>query len=151
MKHMILVLLMIAAGALIAADQPAPRKIKPAPAKATAKTEKITIPNGAVEIAPYTYRYTDAQGKSWIYRQTPFGVSRGEDKPPSQEDLKKNEEQKARVIAAISAVEDADYIRFQRTGAFGKTNWRKKKSELNEIESAAWNRELAKRDTAAKD
>ena len=30
------------------------------------------------------WHYTDAQGKKWIYRKTPFGVSRMEDKPDTR-------------------------------------------------------------------
>src|SRR5215470_16679683 len=39
------------------------------------------IPKGAVETEPGTFRYTDTDGKKWIYRKTPFGVARLEDKP----------------------------------------------------------------------
>ncbi len=33
------------------------------------------IPKGANEVEPNLFRYTDPQGKTWIYRKIPFGVS----------------------------------------------------------------------------
>ena len=73
------VLMMGLATEIIAADKPGVKKGKPAPASAPAKATEITIPAGAVEIEPYMYRYTDAAGKNWIYRKTPFGVMRLEE------------------------------------------------------------------------
>lgn len=146
MKLKICALLMVCVAAAIAADKAAPKKTKPAPAN---KVQEITIPAGAVEVEPYTYRYTDAQGKKWIYRKTPFGVSRAEDKAvedPKAEDPKKKDEN-ARLIEATTAVEDGDTVRFERPGPFGVTKWRQKKSELNELERAVWDRELQKRAT----
>ena len=127
----------------MAVDKAAPKKAKPAPAN---KVQEITIPAGAVEVEPYTYRYTDAQGKKWIYRKTPFGISRAEDKVAEDtkaEDLKKDEN--ARLIDATTAVEDGDAIRFERPGPFGVAKWQRKKTELNEVEHAVWDRELQKR------
>ena len=48
----------------------APRLIQP-----------LAIPKDAVEYEPGSFRATDAAGKKWIYRKTPFGVARLEDKP----------------------------------------------------------------------
>jgi len=153
MKSTILVLLLAGlASFAAAADQKSDQKS--ASKKPTAKAEVITIPADAVEIAPYTYRSTDAKGKVWIYRKTPFGVSRTEDKPVSAEDAKNAQEQKDQLIQATTATEDGDSIRFSRNSPFGRTEWQKKKTDLNEIEQAVWNRELAKRaasETASKD
>jgi hypothetical protein len=137
MKLKIFTLLMVCVAAATAADKAAPKKAKPAPAN---KVQDITIPAGAVEVEPYTYRYTDAQGKKWIYRKTPFGVSRAEDK--AVEDPKKDEN--ARLIDATTAVEDGDSVRFERPGPFGVAKWQRKKTELNEVEHAVWDRELQK-------
>ena len=142
MKLKICTLLMICVAAAIAADKPAPKKAKPAPNK----VQEVTIPAGAVEVEPYTYRYTDAQGKKWIYRKTPFGISRAEDKTADDlkaEDAKK--EESARLIDATAAVEDGDTIRFERSGPFGVAKWQRKKTQLNEVEHAVWDRELQKR------
>jgi hypothetical protein len=142
MKLKICTLLMICVAAAIAADKPAGKKAKPAPNK----VQEVTIPAGAVEVEPYTYRYTDAQGKKWIYRKTPFGISRAEDKTADDlkaEDAKK--EESARLIDATTAVEDGDTIRFERSGPFGVAKWQRKKTQLNEVEHAVWDRELQKR------
>src|SRR5713226_1052451 len=114
MKLKICTLMMVCVAGAIAAVKPAPKKPKPAPAN---KVQEVTIPAGAVEVEPYTYRYTDAQGKKWIYRKTPFGISRAEDKAADElkaEDAKK--EESARLIDATTAVEDGDTIRFERSG-----------------------------------
>lgn len=143
------VLLCIAlAGFSLAADQKSDTK-KPA-----AKAPEITIPTDAVEIAPYTYRSTDNQGKVWIYHKTPFGVSRAEDKPVSAEDANKSRDAKDQLIQATTASEEGDSIRFVRNTPFGRTQWLKKKTDLNDVEQAVWDRELAKRsgsESAAKD
>ena len=54
---------------LAAAEKPAKKVAKPSP-------QTLTIPAGAVQTAPYWYRFTDRSGKVWIYRETPFGVVR---------------------------------------------------------------------------
>lgn len=149
MKLTILTLFMIGlASTAGAADKPTKKKAAPA------QTREITIPVGAVEVEPYTYRYTDANGKSWLYHKTPFGVMRAEDKPISAEDAKKAQDEKGRLIEATSAVEDGDSIRFARQTPFGRSEWRRSKTQLNEIEQAVWNRELHKRavvESATKD
>jgi len=149
MKSKVLVLLLMGLATFAAAADKKPAKKTPA-----AKTQEITIPADAVEVDAYTYRATDAKGKVWIYRKTPFGVSRTEDKPALVDDSQKAQDTKDQLISATSAVEDGDSIRFVRESPFGRTEWRKKKTNLSEIEQAAWSRELAKRDapeTASKD
>jgi hypothetical protein len=153
MKSTILVLSLLGlASFAAAADQKSDKK--PAAKASDAKATVITIPADAVEVAPYTYRSTDPQGRAWIYRQTPFGVSRTEDKPVSADDAKKMQDSKDKVIQATSAAEEGDSIRFVRNSPFGRTEWQKKKTDLNEVEQAVWSRELAKRsssDSASKD
>jgi len=142
MKLKICTLLMVCVAVAIAADKPAPKKAKPA----ANKVQEVTIPAGAVEVEPYTYRFTDAQGKKWTYRKTPFGISGAEDKAaddPKKDDPKKDEN--VRLINATTAVEDGDTVRFERPGPFGVTKWQRKKTELNEVENAVWDRELQKR------
>jgi hypothetical protein len=95
------------------------------------------IPKSAVESEPGTFHYTDAHGKKWIYRTTPFGVARFEDvplsKPVAAPDL----------TAGITATADGDTIRFERPGPFGVYKWQKAKSDLNDEERAVWNRTQA--------
>ncbi len=153
MKSRILVLSLLGlASFAAAADQNSGKK--PATKAPPAKAASITVPADAVEVAPYTFRSTDAQGNAWIYRQTPFGVSRTEDKPVSAEAARKLQDSKDQQIQATSAVEDGDSIRFVRNSPFGRTEWQKKKTDLNEVEQTVWSRELAKRngsDSASKD
>jgi hypothetical protein len=123
--------------------QPAKQPAKPAaaqPAKPPAKPaapvrqiQTVEIPKGAVEYEPGSFRFTDAQGKKWIFRKTPFGVARMEDRPAAaapdpSADLTK-------------ATEVGDSIRFERPGPFGTYRWERKKSELTETEKAAWERQ----------
>ncbi len=147
MKLGIFVLMMGLAVELIAAGKAADKKGKPAPAAAPAQATEITIPAGAVEVEPYIYRYTDAAGKKWIYRKTPFGVMRLEDKPLSANAAEKLQDERTRLIESTSAVEEGDAIRFERAWPFGRTQWQRKKTELNDVERAVWNRELQKRET----
>src|SRR5258708_3701600 len=81
----------LSAALLAAADGQAKKPAKSEPATETAKpktakpqpvpavTKPVEIPKDAVESEPGTYRYTDAQGKRWVYRKTPFGVARAEE------------------------------------------------------------------------
>jgi hypothetical protein len=50
------------------------------PASNNAPVE-VKIPAGAVKTEDGSYRFTDSDGKKWIFRNTPFGVARSEDKP----------------------------------------------------------------------
>ena len=112
---------------------------------AAVKTIKpLEIPAGAVESEPGTFKYTDPQGKKWIYRKTPWGTARLEDKPDSEADRAAQMER----FANVKAIEDGDTVRFERPGPFGVYKWQKKKSDLDEMERAAWTR--AKNDASAK-
>lgn len=87
-----------------------------------------TVPAGAKEVGPNLYRYTDAQGKTWMYRKTPFGVGKWEDKPS---------EQPAASDGVPTKVTDlGDSYQFQRPTPFGTQKWTVKKSELNDFEKA---------------
>ena len=106
----------------------------PAPPKVKNASKPQPIPAEAVLGADGDYHYTDPQGKKWIYRKTPFGVSRMEDTPQ----LASTKTAAAVAAAAyIKATEDGDIVRFERQGPFGLWKWEKKKSELDEGEKAA--------------
>ena len=94
------------------------------------------IPAGAVKGADGSFHYTDVQGKKWIYRTTPFGIARVEDKPVEAKPLE--------LPPGMKATEEGDVIRFERPGPFGTYRWQQKKTELNEMEEAAWNREKSR-------
>ena len=135
--------LAIVLGVFIAlAEEPAPKKAQAK--KNPAPPAELTLPPGAKQVDPATYTFTDPQGKKWIYRKTPFGLARIEDKPV--------EASSAPVSAGaeITAKEDGDTIRFERPGPFGTYRWEKKKSDLTEDEKAAWERLQAKDAATAK-
>ncbi len=133
------ILSLAAIALLAAADKPADKKAAQPVARTGAKAPAaVTLPTGAVVTAPGTYSYTDLQGKKWIYRETPFGLARFEDKSaakdPAAEKQRKEEEQ------ATTAVEDGDTIRFTRPGPFGPYKWQRKKTDLDATEKAIWDR-----------
>jgi hypothetical protein len=143
----------VSALALSATAPQAQKKSTPATPKAAAKTapkavdasKPMAIPSEAVLGEDGDYHYTDPQGKKWIYRKTPFGVTRLEDSP---------ERAAAKAAAAsgagIKATEDGDIVRFERLGPFGVWKWEKKKSELDETEKAALQNSQASSKTASK-
>ena len=137
----------VSALALSAADPQAKKDTAKESASATAKAADAAklsaIPADAVKDADGDYHYTDAQGKKWIFRKTPFGVSR-------MEDTGEREAAKAAPNGAgIKATEDGDKVRFERQGPFGVWKWEKKKSELDESEKAALQNSQANSKTAS--
>src|SRR5947208_16142736 len=91
------------------------------------------IPKTAVQTAPGVYSHTDAQGKKWIYRATPFGVARIEDRPAAETAAAAQP-----TSESIKAVDAGDSIQFERQGPFGVYKWKTKKSELTATERIAW-------------
>jgi len=152
MKLTICFFLMIAAlGA--AEKKPDPKAAQqPQNTKQAAAPAKLTIPAGAKETEPGTYTYTDAAGKKWIYRETPFGIARLEDKTEADETVRQTPfgtvktpaapavrsdlEADRKEIDATTAVEDGEYVRFERPGPFGVYRWKKKKTDLSGVERA---------------
>jgi len=92
-----------------------------------------SVPKEAKEVSPYLYRYTDAQGKSWMYRKTPFGVSKWEEKPGEQEPPVESP-----ASAGLSMTDLGDSVQFQRLTPFGPQKWTRKKSEMTDDEKAAF-------------
>ncbi|MCX6618962.1 MAG: hypothetical protein NTZ98_23055 [Acidobacteria bacterium] len=131
MKLAVLALALMAPLAFAGVEQKKKSPAAPPPAKET------VIPKEAKQIEPYTYRYTDAQGKIWIYRKTPFGVARFPEPPPEAKPVEE-------IPEGMTAVEDGDSIRFERPTPFGKHRWTRKKSELTELERRVWERERPK-------
>ena len=88
------------------------------------------LPAGAKEVRPFTYSYTDAQGKTWIYRQTPFGLTKS-----SAADAAQQTEVKDAGIRT-KATDLGDSVRFERATPFGVSVWTKKKADLDASERA---------------
>jgi hypothetical protein len=99
---------------VVAADQKKP-SARPAPPAAP-----TTIPKEAKQIEPHTWRHTDRQGHTWIYRKTPFGVVRYAESAPEAQPTDE-------IPPNMTAVEEGDSIRFERPTPFGKHRWTRKK------------------------
>jgi hypothetical protein len=113
------------------AAAPAPQ---PAPAP---KSGSISIPPDAVEIGPQVYRHKDTDGKSWIYRKTPFGISKYEERPtaltPDQilgSPAPAAAPAPANTKIKVQAVDKGDTVRFEQLTPMGNRVWERKKSEL---------------------
>jgi hypothetical protein len=97
------------------------------------------IPAGASKAAD-GYHYTDAQGRQWIYRVTPFGVAR----IPAVEAASSKAAKSAPATGDnLRATDHGDTVSFERPGPFGTYRWERKKSELDAAERAAWLRQTA--------
>jgi hypothetical protein len=92
-----------------------------------------SVPKEAKEVGPNLYRYTDAQGKSWMYRKTPFGVSKWEEKPGEQEPRVETP-----ASPGLSMTDLGDSVQFQRLTPFGPQKWTRKKSEMTDEEKSAF-------------
>jgi hypothetical protein len=109
-------------------QKPQPSQTKaPPPAHTKAKSQAQSIPAGATLVEPNLYRYTDSSGKTWMYRQTPFGVSRWEENStPAPQPVAKRD--------SVVVSDLGDSVRFEKKTPFGKTTWVRKKTELNDEE-----------------
>ena len=112
-----------------------------APAPKNDRAE-VKIPAGATKTEDGSYKFTDDKGKKWIFRETPFGVAKSEDKaldatitPFGKVPLK--EPPAVPIVRGKDpavAFDEGDSYRFERTTPFGVTTWRKKKTELDATE-----------------
>jgi hypothetical protein len=96
-------------------------------------TAPLALPAGAVAVESNLYRHTDAQGRTWIYRRTPFGIARIEASSVASP--------RPAECANTKAWDDGDAVRFERPGPFGVYRWRTKKSDLDASERAVWARQ----------
>ncbi len=92
------------------------------------------IPAGALQIGPNSYRAMLPDGRTLVYRISPFGVVSREEKPAPPEFGNRAPEQ-------VKAVAGGDVVRFERVTPMGTIRWQKKKSELNKMEQAVWERD----------
>jgi hypothetical protein len=102
--------------------------------KAKAPTPAPSIPPGATLLEPNLYRYTDSSGKTWNYRQTPFGITKWEEtSAPAAHSTAHPNPGKSE---PVSVTDLGDSYRFQKKTPFGESNWVRKKSELTDEEKA---------------
>ena len=127
----ILTCMLMVAASLAAQNTGAAPARPAAPAKDAKKAPLIVdIPKDAVQTTPGFYKWTDKDGKVWMYRRTPFGVSRR----PYESTYDKH----AVADERPTAVEEGDSVRFEQSSPFGKRVWLRKKSELTDNEQAIW-------------
>lgn len=129
------------------------KKKKPAVSKAIeqkplAKAEPPvqTIPAGATQVEPNLFRYTDSNGKTWNYRQTPFGINKWEqtstpEAAPAPEPAPQSTSQSglrsSQVKTEPTVVTDlGDSYRFDKRTPFGHSTWVRKKSDVTDEEKA---------------
>ncbi len=105
--------------------------------KVTKVPEPFTIPKDATPLPDGSFRYVDQDGKKWIYRATPFGVSKAEERP---------------VAPVVDRIEDdttksedlGDSVRFTRPTPFGPKVWVTKKSDFSSYEKSIFDRDSKK-------
>jgi hypothetical protein len=122
--------------------KPAPASKLPGKPPAKAEGAVQAIPAGATQVEPNLYRYTDSSGKTWNYRQTPFGISKWEETPASGPQPAAQAAPTASPALTEAKSEPVvvtdlgDSYRFEKKTPFGASTWIRKKSELNENEKA---------------
>ena len=105
--------------------------------KVTKVPDPPTIPKDATPLPDGSFRYVDKDGKKWIYRATPFGVSKAEERPVVQETQ--------RIEDDPTKTEDlGDSVRFSRPTPFGPKVWTTKKNAFDTYEKSIWDRDSKK-------
>jgi hypothetical protein len=128
------ILTVMAASALLLAGEDKAPSGKTAAARTAAKDERPAgVPADAEEIQPYLYRSTDVHGKKWLYRQTPFGLSKWEDKPVNPAAAAARAAENS---VPVNVTDLGDSYRFEKDTPFGRTYWVRRKAELTEGETA---------------
>src|SRR5262249_47285263 len=114
-----LIIILLTAGlAFTAAGQDSTDTKKSETRKATKTPDSPTIPPDETPLPDGSYRYVDKDGKKWIYRATPFGVSKAEERPVAQ--------MTPRIEDDPAKSEDlGDSVRFTRPTPFGAKVWTK--------------------------
>jgi hypothetical protein len=114
------------------AQKPKTQVPRQATAAQKANPPVTAIPDGAKLVEPNLYRYTDPAGKTWMYRQTPFGISRWEDSPAATTAPAPTVDEGE----PVAVTDLGDSVRFEKKTAFGASKWVRKKSELTDEEKA---------------
>ena len=114
--------------------------------RAKAEPPVQTIPAGAVQVEPNLYRLTDANGKTWNYRQTPFGINKWEQSatpetqpapaPAAQSTSQSPFRSATTKTEPITVTDLGDSYRFDKNTPFGHSTWTRKKSEVTAKEKA---------------
>ncbi len=115
---------------MFAAGQSKPASKPSAAPKAAVSAGQVTVPKDATEIAPHVWRHTDKSGKTWIYRQTPFGLSKVEDNSAAIAAASAAAPSAAAPVVDVKAFDQGDTVRFEKPTPMGNRVWTRKKSEL---------------------
>lgn len=125
------------------------------------------VPKDAKEVAPGQYTFVDKDGKGWVYKKTPFGIQRFEDKSAQKAESGASDntaapapspgstvptpfgDTKARAAVPVKVTEDGDSLRFERQTPFGLQRWTSKKNELTDQEAALWEAQRTSKETSA--
>lgn len=110
---------------------------KPPAKKVTKVPDQPTIPKDATPLPDGSFRYVDKDGKKWIYRATPFGVSKAEERPVAPVVQKPPDD-------PTMSQDIGDSVRFTRPTPFGPKVWTTKKTELSPYEKGIWDRDQQK-------
>ncbi|MEJ5367952.1 MAG: hypothetical protein WHT08_06525 [Bryobacteraceae bacterium] len=79
-------------------------------------------------------RETDAEGRTWVWRETPFGLAKVEEKRAESPSAAVQ----SKPAPGFRVVEvRGDEVRFERRSPFTQSTWTKRMSELNEDEKRA--------------
>ncbi len=125
--------LLLAAGMASAQDTANKTAVKkPAPQPAD-----VTIPANAVQTEDGSFRAVDKKGKAWIYRKTPFGVAKSEEKPLPNT-------QAAQEDTLTKATISGNTVHFEKPTPFGVTKWDKKMTDLDANEQRVVDRQKTK-------
>jgi hypothetical protein len=127
------------------------------------------VPKGAERISPDVHRYVDKDGKAWLYRQTPFGITKTAEEQASTkaqapeasssgtrmtpfgetkaggaiEETARGRQSSGGSAVKTNVIEDADSLRFERPSPFGVYKWSRKKTELTADEQRLWDEHKA--------
>ena len=110
--------------------------------KVTKVPEPFVIPKDATPLPDGSFRYVDKDGKKWIYRSTPFGVSKSEERPVAPVVQQTGDD-------PTKSQDLGDSVRFTRPTPFGPKVWTAKKTELSSYEKGIWDRDQQKNEKAA--
>jgi hypothetical protein len=130
-------LVFTASGQSTSTDNKNPDNNKKPEKKVTMAAESPVIPPDATPLPDGGFRYVDKDGKKWLYRNTPFGVMKAEERP---------------YTPVVHRIEDdplksedlGESVRFTLPTPFGPQIWTTKKSNLSAREKSIWDRDTKK-------
>ena len=119
---------------------------------------QAAVPKGAKEVEPGVFRHTDSAGKTYLYRKTPFGVTKSLETAEKAEAPRTSKSTQAttpfgassqeKTAEGVKVRERGDVLEFERPSPFGVSRWTRKKDELTEAERDLWERSRSPRPTA---